>query len=311
LPSHRPLRNGVNAACCDSDFHNLADMAANGQSSAKPAHFSLSQIIRPNILQLTPYRCARDDYSSGILLDANENALGPSFASSSSASLSSSGTDLDDLDLDSLALHRYPDPNQIGIKKRIAEIRNLTGGPENVFLGVGSDEVIDLLFRVVCTPGKDSVLGEYARALLLLPTRFAQCNIAYVKVTPPTYGMYSVCAAVNDVGVVKINLDVEDGPGRFQPKVDEVNPETCSLISGPWVVVVTTRRLARFSSSSRPRKVKTSNSSSSPRPVTRLGRRFPMRRFGNSQTIRRGTATWSSTRRMSTFKRARALSSCQ
>jgi histidinol-phosphate aminotransferase len=193
-------------------------MASNGHFAAKPAHFSLTKIIRPNILQLTPYRCARDDYSTGILLDANENALGPSFASSSS-------TDLDDLDLDSLALHRYPDPNQIEIKKRIAELRNLTGGPENVFLGVGSDEVIDLLFRIVCSPGKDSVLGECMRTSALPSTRFAQrMYIAHVKVMPPTYGMYSVCAAVNDVNIVKINLDVEKG--RFQPKVDEVNP-TC------------------------------------------------------------------------------------
>jgi histidinol-phosphate aminotransferase len=127
-------------------------------SSAKPAHFSLSQIIRPNILQLTPYRCARDDYSEGILLDANENALGPSFAPASD------GVDLD-LDLDELALNRYPDPNQVEIKKRIADLRGLDG-PENVFLGVGSDEVIDLLFRVVCTPGKDSVLGESYKILL-------------------------------------------------------------------------------------------------------------------------------------------------
>ena len=70
--------------------------------------------------------------------------------------------------------------------------------PKNFFLGVGSDEAIDLLFRITCTPGKDRVL-----------------------VCPPTYGMYGVCAQINDVEVVKVPLDVEGG--KFLPKVDEVS----------------------------------------------------------------------------------------
>jgi len=141
-------------------------------------HFDIEKVIRPNILSLHPYRCARDDYQEGILLDANENALGHSVKSE--ANSGDSGV----LDLD---LHRYPDPTQIEIKKRIVELRGLQGA-EQVFLGVGSDEVIDLLMRVCVAPGKEKIMT-----------------------TPPTYGMYAVSAQVNDVGVVKAPLDVEGG----------------------------------------------------------------------------------------------------
>ncbi|KZO92039.1 histidinol-phosphate aminotransferase [Calocera viscosa TUFC12733] len=147
--------------------------------SAKPSHpphFDLESVIRPNILALHPYRCARDDYQSGILLDANENALGPA--------IPQAALDREDIELD---LHRYPDPAQIDIKSRIAKLRNLPGW-EYVFLGVGSDEVLDLLMRVCCTPAKDKVLT-----------------------TPPTYGMYAVCGQVNDVALVKVPLVVEGG----------------------------------------------------------------------------------------------------
>ncbi len=68
---------------------------------------------------------------------------------------------------------------------------------DRLYLGVGSDECIDMIIRVFCTPGKDKIL-----------------------ITPPTYGMYSVCAQTNDVDVVKVPLDCQDG--RFQLKMDEV-----------------------------------------------------------------------------------------
>ncbi|KAJ8482874.1 hypothetical protein ONZ51_g5088 [Trametes cubensis] len=163
----------------------------------KPAHFDIEQVIRPNILALHPYRCARDDYSEGILLDANENALGHSIPSTSTLEPELQST----LGLD---LHRYPSPTHDPIKKRLAELRGIPG-PEYVFLGVGSDEVIDLLIRVCVAPGKEKIL-----------------------ITPPTYGMYSVCAQVNDVGVVKVPLELsgdtgEGGErGRFSLRVDEV-----------------------------------------------------------------------------------------
>ncbi|KAG9099077.1 histidinol-phosphate transaminase [Ceratobasidium sp. 370] len=147
-----------------------------------PAHFDIGQVIRPNILALHPYRCARDDYQSGILLDANENALGHSIPVG--ASFNQDPATNGHLSLD---LHRYPDPAQNEIKTRLASLRNITSS-EKVFLGVGSDEVIDLLMRVCCRPEHDKIL-----------------------ITPPTYGMYAVTAQVNDVGIVKVPLLVEKG----------------------------------------------------------------------------------------------------
>lgn len=137
----------------------------------------LSKIIRPNILALKPYRCARDDYSEGVLLDANENAYGPSLASTHEGDL-----------------HRYPDPYQVKVKERLLKLRGLKS-VQNLFLGVGSDEVIDLLIRIACVPAKDKIL-----------------------ITPPTYGMYSVCAQINDVEVVKSKLIVENGAYQLDVK---------------------------------------------------------------------------------------------
>ena len=165
-----------------------------------PAHFDIEKVIRPNILALHPYRCARDDYSQGILLDANENSLGHSIAPATS---SNHRTELDELE--TLDLHRYPSPSHEPIKSRISSIRGLPG-PEYVFLGVGSDEVIDLLMRICVKPG-----GEEK-----------------ILVTPPTYGMYVVCAQINDVGIVSCNLELESTNGeggengRFSVRVEEV-----------------------------------------------------------------------------------------
>ncbi|KAL9936491.1 hypothetical protein V8E36_004559 [Tilletia maclaganii] len=168
--------------------------------SLKPPHFSFGNLIRPNILALQPYRCARDDYQSGILLDANENAIGHSLPpgsflphddkpeSSSSSAGASNGTPIKGAGAaDPLQLHRYPDPSLYGLKERLVKLRNLDSASQ-VFLGVGSDEVLDLIQRICGAPGKDKI---------------AFC--------PPTYGMYSVCAAVNDLGVVKVSLKVEGG----------------------------------------------------------------------------------------------------
>lgn len=173
-----------------------------------PAHFDIENVIRPNILTLHPYRCARDDYSEGILLDANENALGHSIPriNGNGSAKQAAAPDLEPelqatLDLD---LHRYPSPRNDPIRERLAAMRGLPG-PDYVFLGVGSDEVIDLLMRVCVAPGREKILT-----------------------TPPTYGMYAVCAQVNDVGVVKVPLELggEGGEGgekgRFSLKVEEI-----------------------------------------------------------------------------------------
>ncbi|KAJ6491293.1 pyridoxal phosphate-dependent transferase [Mycena vitilis] len=165
---------------------------ANSVSTAGPSHFDILKVIRPNILALHPYRCARDDYQDGILLDANENALGSAITRSGNAEYSA------------LDLHRYPDPAQNIIKERVASLRSLPGA-DHIFLGVGSDEIIDLLIRVCVAPGKDKIL-----------------------ITPPTYGMYSVCAQINDVDIVTCPLELtgaagEGGEsGRFSVRVSEI-----------------------------------------------------------------------------------------
>ncbi|KAG9322796.1 hypothetical protein KVV02_005544 [Mortierella alpina] len=155
------------------------------------ASYSVKDIVRPNILALKPYRCARDDYSSGVLLDANENAYGPALNPSSDAAVASAGLDI----------NRYPDPHQADLKTLLAKFRNIPS-VENFFLGVGSDEVIDMIFRVFCVPGKDAVL-----------------------ITPPTYGMYSVCAQINDVEVVKAPLTLD---GQFQLDVEEIEKQVAN-----------------------------------------------------------------------------------
>jgi histidinol-phosphate aminotransferase len=140
----------------------------------------LYSLVRPNVLALTPYRCARDDYERGTLLDANENSFG--------AATGDPG------------LNRYPDPYQKELKKKIAAFRGVY--PDQVFTGVGSDEPIDLLIRIFCTPGKDRIL-----------------------ITPPTYGMYKVSASINDVIVDAVPLS----PGfQLEPAkvLAAVKPET-------------------------------------------------------------------------------------
>ncbi|TYZ64847.1 hypothetical protein PybrP1_008151 [[Pythium] brassicae (nom. inval.)] len=140
----------------------------------------VERLIRPNILALTPYRCARDDYDEGVLLDANENSLGPTLSSDNA--------------LRTELLERYPDPYQRELKQAIADFRNAASSEHkvqtnNIFLGVGSDEAIDLVIRVACVPRVDSIL-----------------------ITPPTYGMYQVCANIHDVAIISVPLKVEASP---------------------------------------------------------------------------------------------------
>lgn len=150
--------------------------------------FNLTTCARPNILALEPYRCARDDYKDdgrNILLDANENAFGPALA----AAAAQQAQPPEGAKIDLLGLHRYPDPHQHDLKRLLCALRNThahtaqTLGPEHLFVGVGSDEAIDALLRAFCVPGRDTIL-----------------------VCPPTYGMYSVSAQVNDVGLVRVPL---------------------------------------------------------------------------------------------------------
>ena len=122
--------------------------------------FELDKITRNNIKQLNAYSSARDEYkgAGGVMLDANENPYG--------------------------TLNRYPDPYQKALK---AEVFSAQGIPtKNTFIGNGSDEVIDLLFRIFCTPKVDKALTF-----------------------SPSYGMYDVSAAINDIELVKVELNEE------------------------------------------------------------------------------------------------------
>ncbi|PWY84052.1 histidinol-phosphate aminotransferase [Aspergillus eucalypticola CBS 122712] len=175
------------------------------------APFDLAKCARPNILKLQPYRCARDDYKddgTNILLDANENAYGPGLALNPEGALqestvTGSSTGFSKPEIDFLGLNRYPDPHQVELKKLFCQLRNTHThtqkdlGPENLFVGVGSDEAIDALLRCFCVPGKDKILT-----------------------CPPTYGMYGVSAQVNDIEIVKVPLDVDNA---FQLQPEKIN----------------------------------------------------------------------------------------
>lgn len=134
----------------------------------------INLLLRENLKNFKAYSSARDEYSGkeGVFLDANENSLGS---------------------VTEETFNRYPDPYQNVLKKKIASIKKVA--VESIFLGNGSDEAIDLLYRAFCDPGKDNVI-----------------------IMPPSYGMYSVCAALNNVKIVDVPL-TED----FQIDLEKLN----------------------------------------------------------------------------------------
>ncbi len=119
---------------------------------------TLENLVRPNIQSLKPYSSARDEFSGAdcLFFDANENPYG--------------------------AYNRYPDPHQKSLKAKISELKSIPA--DQIFIGNGSDEVIDLAFRIFCEPQQDEVL-----------------------ICPPTYGMYEVSANINNIKIVKVPLD--------------------------------------------------------------------------------------------------------
>lgn len=135
--------------------------------------FDLNSLLRSHIAKLQPYTSARDEYTGkeGVFLDANENPFG-------------SITEQD--------FNRYPDPYQSALKEEIAKFKGVR--PTQIFLGNGSDEAIDLLYRAFCNPGKDNVI-----------------------LLPPTYGMYEVSANINDVEIRKVALTPD-----FQLQPDKI-----------------------------------------------------------------------------------------
>lgn len=122
--------------------------------------FNLQSIVRPNIWALQPYSCARDEFKgrpASVFLDANENPYNGTFS-------------------------RYPDPMQDEVKAKLSMVKGVA--PNQMFLGNGSDEAIDLVFRIFCTPHVDNVVA-----------------------IEPTYGMYRVCADINDVTYRAVALE--------------------------------------------------------------------------------------------------------
>ncbi len=137
---------------------------------------NIKNLVRKNILNLKPYTSARDENSSGILLDANENSFGSTFN-----------------EIKDLNLNRYPDPHQNDLRELVSNYLKIS--KENLFFGVGSDEIIDLLIRIFCEPGKDKVM-----------------------IPEPTYGMYKVAADINNVSVISVLLNDD-----FQVDEEEIN----------------------------------------------------------------------------------------
>lgn len=122
---------------------------------------SITPLVRPNIAALAPYSTARDEYDGpiGVFLDANESPYGQGY-------------------------NRYPDPHQAALKARIGRLKGIPA--EQLFLGNGSDEAIDLVFRIFCVPGQDNAV-----------------------IIAPSYGMYGVAAATNDVAVHPVRLEAD------------------------------------------------------------------------------------------------------
>ncbi len=124
--------------------------------------FELDKVVRPNIKTLKPYSSAKDEYTgeAKVLLDANENSLGSPLTK---------------------WYNRYPDPYQLEVKEKLAFVKQIAAN--QIFLGNGSDECIDILFRTFCEPGKDNII-----------------------ICPPTYPMYEVGANINDIEIQKAPL---------------------------------------------------------------------------------------------------------
>lgn len=142
--------------------------------------FELNKIVRQNILQLSGYSSARNEFvgAAEVFLDANESPFGK--------------------------WNRYPDPYQQQLKKRLAEIKGIDDS--KIFLGNGSDEVIDLLFRIFCNPGKD-------RAMTF----------------SPSYGMYTVSAGINEVDLIEIELN-KDFSIDYNNMFTYLNDDTLKLV---------------------------------------------------------------------------------
>lgn len=173
-------------------------------SAKKKDHIDINTLVRRNVLTMKPYSSARDEFhgDAEIFLDANENPYPSPY-------------------------NRYPDPLQWKVKEKLAELQGVR--PEQIFLGNGSDEPIDLIMRAFCEPNQDSIL-----------------------ITEPTYGMYKVCAEVNAINVQQVlltpdfDLDLDAVPNTFDATTKVIflcspNNPTGNLLSREKVVEVLKR----------------------------------------------------------------------
>lgn len=137
---------------------------------------TIKNLVRKNIVDLKAYRSARDEFNGkdGVFLDANENPFGP--------------------------LNRYPDSYQSDLKNTLAALKKIEN--QHLFIGNGSDEVIDLAIRIFCNPGKDKII-----------------------ICPPTYGMYEVAANINDIKIERIELDE-----NFQLKTEKIISSNAKMV---------------------------------------------------------------------------------
>ena len=145
--------------------------------------FNLNSLVRENIKNMTAYSSAIHEFSgnASIFLDANENSFG------SPVNLPSPlGEGL------GVRFNRYPDPSQMEVKEKLSLIKGVAS--QNIFLGNGSDEAIDLLYRIFCEPSRDNAI-----------------------ILPPTYGMYEVCAEMNNIKTKRVNLTAD-----FQLNLDAI-----------------------------------------------------------------------------------------
>ena len=136
----------------------------------------LKRLVRQNIWNLKPYSSARDEHAGyeGVLLDANENPFGKK--------------------------NRYPDPHLRELKARLSSVREIP--TKNILIGNGSDEIIDLVFRIFCEPAKDNVI-----------------------LCPPTYGMYEVSANINNINIINVQLDND-----FQLNINKILKQNAKCI---------------------------------------------------------------------------------
>ncbi|WEK35138.1 MAG: histidinol-phosphate transaminase [Candidatus Pseudobacter hemicellulosilyticus] len=146
--------------------------------------FDINNLLRPNIKNLVPYSSARDEFKgeASVFLDANENSYGSPLMK---------------------WYNRYPDPLQKKVKAKLSEVKGVPA--DNIFIGNGSDECIDVLIRAFCEPGVDNII-----------------------ICPPTYGMYEVSANINDVAVKKVPLTPQ-----FQldlPAIEEAVDDNTKII---------------------------------------------------------------------------------